>query len=90
MHDAVLSSVRSLGYKVSGDYVNGVVEMHALLLSDPDQQHLARVDDDGPEATYRRACVLAETSPLSKNTASHRIDAERRRESCPRARRRSK
>jgi hypothetical protein len=55
-HEAVLSSVR----KVSERHVNGVVEMHAMLLSDPDQQHIARVDDDGPEATYQCACLLAE------------------------------
>jgi hypothetical protein len=58
-HEAVLISVRSLGYKVSEHHVNGVVEMHAMLLSDPDQQHIARVDDDGPDATYQCACLLA-------------------------------
>ena len=40
-----------------GDYV----EMHAVRLSDPDEQHIARcLDSDGDEETYRAACALAE------------------------------
>lgn len=60
MHAPNLSAIRALGYAVSEHHVNGVVEMHAVLLADPDQQHIARVDDDGPKATDQCACLLAE------------------------------
>ena len=37
------------------------VEMHAVRLSDPDEQHVARcVEGDGEEEAYRTACALAE------------------------------
>ena len=59
--DAILCQIESLGYKVSEFHINDMVEMHAVLLSDPDQQHIARVADaDDESETYRCACLLAE------------------------------
>jgi hypothetical protein len=41
--------------------VNGVVEMHAVKLADPDEQHIARViGGDGEPECYRCACELAQ------------------------------
>jgi hypothetical protein len=61
MIDAVLDQVRSLGYAVSVHRVNGVIEMHAVNLSNPDEQHISRViDGDGPDESYRCACELAQ------------------------------
>ncbi len=60
---AILGHIRSLGYAVSVHRVNGVVEMHAVLLADPspDNMHIARcLDGDGPEESYVTACALAE------------------------------
>lgn len=44
----------------SESIVGPCVEMHALEIADPSNQHIARVaDDGGPEAAYRCVCVLA-------------------------------
>jgi len=59
--EAILKSIRKLGYHVSVFHVNGVTEMHADLLKDPDQQHVARsLDGVGKDDDYRTACLLAE------------------------------
>jgi hypothetical protein len=35
--------------------------MHAVEMADPSNQHIARVaDDEGPDAAYQCACLLAE------------------------------
>jgi hypothetical protein len=53
--------VEALGYAVSIHHVNGVVEMHAVKLADPDEQHIARViDGNGEPECYRCACELAQ------------------------------
>jgi hypothetical protein len=40
--------------------VNGVTEMHAVLLSNPVCQHIARsLDGDGREEQYATVCLLA-------------------------------
>ena len=53
--------IAALGYAVSVHHVNGIVEMHAVKLADPSEQHIARViDGDGPEEDYRCACELAQ------------------------------
>jgi hypothetical protein len=60
---AILKQIRSLGYAVSIHRINGVVEMHAVLLKDPspDTIHIARsLDGNGPDDEYRTACALAE------------------------------
>jgi hypothetical protein len=58
--DVLLDHVRFLSYAVSVHRVNGVIEMHAVNLSNPDEQHISRViDGDGPDETYRCACELA-------------------------------
>jgi len=59
----ILGQIRSLGYAVSIHRVNGVTEMHAVLLKDPspDNIHIARnLDGNGPDDEYNAACALAE------------------------------
>jgi hypothetical protein len=57
----ILELIASLGYAVSVHRVNGVVEMHAVKLADPSEQHISRViDGDGTEEDYRCACELAQ------------------------------
>ncbi len=57
----ILELVASLGYAVSVHRVNGVVEMPAVKLADPSEQHIARVNDgDGPAEDCRCACELAQ------------------------------
>ena len=59
--EPILHQIRSLGYAVSVHRINDTIEMHAVRLSDPSEQHLARsVDGDGLEDEYQVACVLAE------------------------------
>ena len=58
---ALLAQVQFLGYATSVHLINGVTEMHAVLKSDPDQQHIARViDGNGAVEQYRCACLLTE------------------------------
>ena len=58
---AILRQIESLGFKVSQFHINDMVEMHAVLLADPDQQFIARCGGWGRKSeTYRCACVLAE------------------------------
>ena len=45
---AIFKQIESLGYAVSVHRMDGYVEMHAVLLSDPDHQHIARNDDCDP------------------------------------------
>jgi hypothetical protein len=57
---ALIRQVQSLGYVVKTFRVNDTVEMHAVLLRDPDVFHVARCNDgEGPRETYRCACPLA-------------------------------
>lgn len=59
--DALLDQIRALGFAVSVHRVNGVIEMHAVKLANPDEQHISRViDGDGPDESYRCACELAQ------------------------------
>ena len=54
--DALIRQVESLGHVVKTFRVNDTVEMHAVLLREPDVFHVARCNDgDGPEETYRCA-----------------------------------
>lgn len=58
---AILRQVESLGHAVSVHRVNGMIEMHAVMLADPDRQFVARsADGDGDRDTYLAACALAE------------------------------
>jgi hypothetical protein len=65
---ALIKQIESLGYAVSvfrnpGSLLGSVgpfVEMHAVKLADPEQQHIARVEGDNDEDVYRAACLLAQ------------------------------
>jgi len=58
--EALLAHIESLGYATSVHLINGVTEMHAVLKSDPDQQHIARmIDGNGEVEQYHCACLLA-------------------------------
>ena len=58
--DALIRQVEDLGYVVKVFRINDTVEMHAVLLRDPDVFHVARCNDgDGEEEAYRAACLLA-------------------------------
>ena len=58
--DALIRLVEDLGYVVKVFRINDTVEMHAVLLRDPDVFHVARCNDgDGEEEAYRAACLLA-------------------------------
>jgi hypothetical protein len=47
---AVLDQIDSLGYAVSVFHINGSVEMHAVKLATPNDQHIARhYDGDGEQ-----------------------------------------
>jgi hypothetical protein len=60
----ILKQVRSLGFAVSVHRVNGVVEMHAVKLSDSSEQHIARViDGNGADESYRCACSWRGSRP---------------------------
>jgi hypothetical protein len=70
---SILCSIRSLGYHVSVHRMAGgislsgnplpvpdrYIERHAHTDDDPPINHIARIDDDGPEAEYKCACELA-------------------------------
>jgi hypothetical protein len=59
--DALIRQVEDLGYVVKVFRVNDTVEMHAVLLRNPDVFHVARCNDgDGEEEAYRAACLLAQ------------------------------
>jgi len=63
MKDAIIRQVESLGIVVKTFRVNDTVEMHAVLLREPDVFHVARCNDrDGPAETYRCACFLYDNS----------------------------
>ncbi len=60
MHGTILNQIHALGYAVSVHRLNGTVEMHAVLLRDPDVFHVARCNDgEGGEEAYPAACLLA-------------------------------
>src|SRR6476660_7617764 len=56
----IIAQIEALGFAVSVHRMGDYCEMHAVLLADPDQQHIARVDGDGeddtiaPPASWRR------------------------------------
>jgi hypothetical protein len=57
---SILKHIERLGYAVSTHRVNGTVEMHAVKLDGSEAPQIARCDDgDGPDETYRCACLLA-------------------------------
>jgi hypothetical protein len=57
---SILNHIRRLGYTISIHRVNGTVEMHAVKLDGSEGPQIARCDDsDGPDETYRCACLLA-------------------------------
>lgn len=65
---SILDTIRSHGYAVSefrlppsllGTFP-AAIEMHAVnVKTDPPEQHIARVDDDGEDAMNRCVCMLA-------------------------------
>jgi hypothetical protein len=65
---AILDRIQALGYVVSVHHLEqsllgrpGATEMHAVSLTEPHHQHIARCDNgDGPDGEYRVACVLAQ------------------------------
>ena len=59
---ALVAQIESLGWATSVHHISGVVEMHAVLKADPDQQRIARViDGDSEVETHTCACLLAES-----------------------------
>ena len=72
--DSVLQQIRDLGYAVSIHRLTGspsrsgrpqllpdeYTEMRAVLLAEPSEQHIARVDSQGDEADYRCTCEMAQ------------------------------
>ena len=55
----ILDRIGDLGYATSVHRVNGVVEMHAVRLTDPSEQHISRViDGDGPEEDHRELAQM--------------------------------
>jgi hypothetical protein len=59
--ESILAQIRSAGYAVKFFKINGTVEMHAVHLPGEYKPQIARCNDgDGPEETYRCACLLAE------------------------------
>jgi hypothetical protein len=59
--DAIISQIESLGWIVKTFRVNGTVEMHAVKLDCSQDPQVTRCNDgDGPDETYRCACLLAE------------------------------
>jgi len=64
---AILNQIRALGYAVSVHHFKpsllgrpGRTEMHAVSLTEPHHQHIARCGDgDEPDGEYRVACALA-------------------------------
>jgi hypothetical protein len=47
VHGIILNEIHALGYAVSVHRLNGTVEMHAVLLRDPDVFHVARCNGGG-------------------------------------------
>jgi hypothetical protein len=41
--------------------VPAFVEMHAVQLAEPNNQHIAKVDGEDDDAAYRAVCMLAES-----------------------------
>jgi len=41
--------------------IGAFTEMHAVLLEEPNDQRIAKVDGEDEEAAYRAACMLAES-----------------------------
>ena len=61
MIDSTLKVFRASGFEVSVHRVDGIIEMHAVNLANPDEQHISRViNGDGPDESYRCACELAQ------------------------------
>jgi hypothetical protein len=72
-HLAIIRKIEHLGYVVSIHQMKGgihitdaelsvpdeYIEMHAVKIEDPDEQHIARVDAVGPEGLRQCAVVLA-------------------------------
>jgi hypothetical protein len=57
----ILEQLRSLGWKVTSHRLDHAIEFHAVLVTDPDQFHVARCNDGaGPDEEYRAACLLAD------------------------------
>jgi hypothetical protein len=56
---ALIRQVEDVGYVVKVFHVSDTVEMHAVLLRDPDVFHVARCNDGDGEEAYRAACLLA-------------------------------
>jgi hypothetical protein len=61
MYAAIIKQIESLGYAVSVQMMDEYIEMHAVRLTNPDEQHIARnADGVGENEMYLTACVLAE------------------------------
>src|SRR4051812_25790830 len=66
---SILHHIESLGYAVSVFHipssllgtVAAFTEMHAVLLAEPNDQHIAKVDGHDEDGAYRAACMLAES-----------------------------
>jgi hypothetical protein len=60
MHDSILAQIKSLDYAVSTHRMGEYIEMHAVELARPENQHVARVvGSDGPDECDRCAAILA-------------------------------
>jgi hypothetical protein len=61
MHDSILAQIKSLGYATSVHRMGDYIEMHAVELAHPENQHIARVvGSDGPDECDRCAAMLAQ------------------------------
>jgi hypothetical protein len=57
---SILKQLQSLCYVIYIHRVNGTVEMHAVKLDGTTDPQIARCEDgEGPDETYRCACLLA-------------------------------
>jgi len=60
--ESILAQIRSAGYIVKVFKINGTVEIHAVHMAGRRESQIARCNDgDGPEETYRAACLLAKS-----------------------------
>lgn len=67
MHQPVLDQIEAISYATSVHRMRDYVEMHALELQNPDNQHIARVvEGDGAEACDKCACLLAEMLGITR------------------------
>ena len=81
MHSSIIRQIRELGYAVSVHEMKGGIhiterelpvadaytELHAVKIDNPDEQHIARVDETGEAALYLAAVELTGMVGIKSN-----------------------